>query len=438
MDVLPFLRWLAYPCNVCSFARLALVAIALQGDMSPACRVLLLALAWALDAVDGHLARMYGHESPMGAVLDLVVDMTSHVAVAWLAFAHTRAWPLAALCLSLEAAVAALFAFGSPDSHWKARLVAMDGGWTAAFISAYFGNNQRNAWSLWANAAHFLLPALALVDYAPPLPLALVLAVGVAMYELVTVLVALALLPTLSPLAMYAALSLPLVLALRLPLALCVRLVLLLVPRLDRTALAHVAFWGLFYAECNTLIALLHGETVGSNDVLVQAVEERLFGSQMSITLRALLPSPLLGELLHFAYLAFHPFLLLAVLSGGGRVAARLDATYVSCFLLWLLFPVAGPLVSFGAPPPADVGLALPALVQRLGRAGASTGTALPSAHCALSVSAAWTLGSRPAQLLAALIVVATVWTGMHYLVDALAALVVVAVVHRMSPKSDF
>ncbi len=106
-------------------------------------------------------------------------------------------------------------------------------------------------------------------------------------------------------------------------------------------------------------------------------------------------------------------------------------AAYVACYVVFLLFPVAGPNYAFPHPtgPVRDTWSA-EAVYAVLG-SGSSVGTAFPSSHVAAAVAAMLGLWSEWKPLAWALaipvglLVVSTVYCQMHYGIDALAGIAV-------------
>ncbi len=174
------------------------------------------------------------------------------------------------------------------------------------------------------------------------------------------------------------------------------------------------------------------------NDAVVQRWEAALFGRQVSYEWIRSAPSVFWSGLLHLAYLMYFPVVVagpVLLVMRGRRVEARsvVFATmlaFVACYMVFLIFPVAGPNYAFAHPtgPVREVWSAR--LVYRVLGEGSSVGAAFPSSHVAAAVAAtlaswrAWPAVGRSLALPAALMTVATVYCQMHYAVDALAGLV--------------
>lgn len=220
-----------------------------------------------------------------------------------------------------------------------------------------------------------------------------------------------------------------------------------LAPR-ARTAGPTGRFLGDWYAMF--LLAALYGE-IGvltldagfQNDLLIQELETWVFGSQVSYRWIRETADPALSWLLHACYVAYYPILYASPL--GLWLVGRKDAsrhtifavmvTFFLCYVVFLVFPVAGPRYAFDAAHNAasDVGPARFAnwLLDR----GDSWGAAFPSSHVAASVVATgmalryWRgLGLVLLPFTAGLIL-AVVYGQFHYAVDALAGLMVAAAI---------
>lgn len=146
---------------------------------------------------------------------------------------------------------------------------------------------------------------------------------------------------------------------------------------------------------------------------------------------------------LGLSYLAFFPLVIASpmVLWRMGRMAhARraifgISATFLLCYLLFLLFPVAGPAYLWGWPETqSDADLPV-LLVRALNDRHDSWGSAFPSSHVAASVTATWLALAGCRRLGLVLlpftlgILVAVVYFRIHYALDAVAGLVVAGLV---------
>jgi membrane-associated phospholipid phosphatase len=202
------------------------------------------------------------------------------------------------------------------------------------------------------------------------------------------------------------------------------------------------------YGELDVLNGL--GATV--HDAVVQRWELALFGAQVSRVWWQAAPSRFWSTVLHGAYFSYYLVVTLPALyfvCRGDLRAVRqfvlaLIATFVTCYLVFIFFPVAGPYYVFPAPA-AWFTDNLPArLVYRTLAAGSSYGAAFPSSHVAATVAAALAATRQSTRLgllllvPTALLTVGVVYCQMHYGVDAVAGLLVgVAVAWATQKASD-
>ena len=277
-------------------------------------------------------------------------------------------------------------------------------------------------------------------------------------------------------------------------------------------ALWTLAYGQLGYWEVGAVLPMLHAEhylrDLAIDKAVIQA-EAWLFGGfQPARDLGGLLGAARgtpQHEAWYLIYFSFVPTLLTLIvvlvsrstlLFGGseeereiGRrrrdfVCLRLAATFCCCWLSYLCCPVYGPVIMFG---PRDTVVPAPHASNRdditttataattattttvsntvwsMGKSYASTGTALPSSHCAVTASAAMALyacaherqqhakrsnaasrlrvrqekmEARIAAIFAALICVAVVVCGMHYVTDAVLGVLLAAAVAFFLPPA--
>jgi membrane-associated phospholipid phosphatase len=196
----------------------------------------------------------------------------------------------------------------------------------------------------------------------------------------------------------------------------------------------------LFYGALDLLTG--HG-AITTHEKAVQQWEAVIFGGQVSREWWQRYPSQFWSTLLHAVYASYY----LIVAAGPilflwrgeerklRRVVLAVSATYGICFVIFLLYPVAGPNYEFPKPsaeflnnPPAHL---VYALLQR----GSSYGAAFPSSHVAAALVAAFVtgMGSRTLGLILAvpslLLIVAVVYCQMHYALDSLAAVLLAGLV---------
>jgi membrane-associated phospholipid phosphatase len=184
------------------------------------------------------------------------------------------------------------------------------------------------------------------------------------------------------------------------------------------------------YSEMPVLIqAAGHVETL---DPIVIDWERAMFGSQPAQTWARANPSTALSEALHLAYLAYYPIIYavpVALWFSGRRrdfasVVFSLMLTFVSCFIVYVIFPVAGPRYFWPSTAPEGP---FRSLATWLLEARSSRGTAFPSSHvavaCAQSVLAVRFFGARGLVVPAVTVGLAlgAIYGGFHYAVDVVA-----------------
>ena len=197
---------------------------------------------------------------------------------------------------------------------------------------------------------------------------------------------------------------------------------------------------GLFYGALDNLTG--HG-AITTHEKTIQHWEAVIFGGQISRDWWQQHPSQFWSTLLHGVY-ALYYFVVAAgpiyFLARGQtrnlrRAVLAIAATYGICFVIFLLYPVAGPNYEFPKPSPEFLNNAPAHLVYALLQRGSSYGAAFPSSHVAAALVAAFAtwMGSRALGAILAvpslLLVVAVVYCQMHYGMDSLAAVVLAAVV---------
>lgn len=193
------------------------------------------------------------------------------------------------------------------------------------------------------------------------------------------------------------------------------------------------------YGEIGVLSTQVGPDLVLAHDATVQRWEATLFGGQPSFDWIRRSPSVWGSAVFHLAYFAYYTIVVLGpllLLVRGQRPAAHrvLFATmiaFIACYVVFVLYPVAGPYYTFPPPtgPVRDVWAAR--LVYGVLSLGSSFGAAFPSSHVAATVAATlgvwhyWrSLGWAFAGL-AILLTVGTVYCQMHYAVDAIGGVVV-------------
>lgn len=205
---------------------------------------------------------------------------------------------------------------------------------------------------------------------------------------------------------------------------------------------SHLAAWlpllltPFFYVELPSLIAGVNDP--GYYDAVVQGWDLALFGFQPSHEWAGMMPWVLLSEAVHAGYLSYYFMIfgppLVLYLRGrreefaGAQLAVL--ATFVVCYVCFILFPVEGPRFAWPAPPGIPDG-PLRSLAVRLLEGGSSQGTAFPSSHAAVAVAA--TVGALRYQrrlglwtaAFTVLLVLGAVYGGYHYAIDMIVGVLV-------------
>jgi membrane-associated phospholipid phosphatase len=210
------------------------------------------------------------------------------------------------------------------------------------------------------------------------------------------------------------------------------------VGRLVHTFYPLVLFPAMYTALGILNTALPAGRLAG-NEALVQGWEAALFGGQPSYDLIRTYPSVFLSGLLHLAYFAYYPTILLpgpylaarGDWRGARRVVGATITAFVLCYVVFALFPVAGPNWVFDHPtgPVRDVWSAR--LVYGILGLGSSVGTAFPSSHVAATfatVIAAFQVRRAigwTTLVPFVFLTISVVYCQMHYVVDAVGGLLI-------------
>ena len=193
------------------------------------------------------------------------------------------------------------------------------------------------------------------------------------------------------------------------------------------------------------LFAFLYTEVAGLNraflpdgyhDGAIIALEQQLFGGQPSRTWREVLPLRPVGEYLAFCYFSYYlytPLMVFGIRFRRGRfdlhaALGTLALSYYLGFVIFVLFPVAGPYYEF--PRMDTTGWIMPRVVQFVLDQSSAVGTAFPSSHVSIAVTV-WIMAMRyhrPIAWLLALVIpgmaLGAVYGGQHYLTDVLAGAV--------------
>ncbi len=194
--------------------------------------------------------------------------------------------------------------------------------------------------------------------------------------------------------------------------------------------------WFVSWIEIGRFTAWTGGVT---HDASIIALDLAVFGVHLHESIPGSFPAPIMAEIMQAAYLSYY-FLLLGPLFvfarrsrwfACERYTFAVMATYLSCFVVYLLFPVLGPRALAAAQVTSSES-DLAGLAEMLRQLGDSPGTAFPSSHCAGALTAALAAGRLlerpwPPVLVgwALLITVSTVATGNHYAIDSVFGLIV-------------
>ncbi len=188
------------------------------------------------------------------------------------------------------------------------------------------------------------------------------------------------------------------------------------------------------------VLDLLNGlGNVVPHDETVLGWERALFGGEPARELWQRYPSAIWSTVLHGAYWMFYPILAFPVgwflwtrnELALDRTILALTATFVGCYVVFILYPVAGPYYQYPRPDAWFLDNPMARLVYGTLSTGSSYGAAFPSSHVAAAVVAlgmTWRGSRRAGQTLlgpVVLLVVSVVYCQMHFAVDAVAGLVV-------------
>jgi membrane-associated phospholipid phosphatase len=180
-----------------------------------------------------------------------------------------------------------------------------------------------------------------------------------------------------------------------------------------------------------------------SFDLSVQQLEQFVFGSQISYRWIREFPNPAFSWVMHVCYLVYAVILYSAPAAlwisrrydAARRTLFAVACTFFACYLMFIVFPVAGPRYFFDLSRTAATDVWPARFVQWMLDSGDAWGTAFPSSHVAGAVVAtgmAYRSWRRLGLILApftAGLVLSVVYGQFHYGVDALGGLAVAGVV---------
>ena len=184
---------------------------------------------------------------------------------------------------------------------------------------------------------------------------------------------------------------------------------------------------------------LVNGFEIPVWDRVIQGWEMAIFGGQVSRTWWQSAPSIFWSTVFHAVYFVYYfivPFPMIYFLLRREPDEARtavtiIVATFLTCYVCFLVIPVAGPYYEFPRPSGPFMDNWAARLVYATLARGSSYGAAFPSSHVAATLAATigtW-LGSRRMGLVlmipTLLLTIGVVYCQMHYAVDALAGLLI-------------
>jgi membrane-associated phospholipid phosphatase len=190
-------------------------------------------------------------------------------------------------------------------------------------------------------------------------------------------------------------------------------------------------------------IGIINLDEARAFDPAVQRLEQFVFGSQISYRWIREFPNPAFSWVMHLCYLGYSVILYAAPAAlwisrryhAARRTLFAVTCTFFACYLLFILFPVAGPRYLFDLSHNAATQVWPARFVQWMLNNGDAWGAAFPSSHVAGAVVAtvmayrSW----RPLGLILAPftvgLVLSVVYGQFHYGVDALTGLMVAGLV---------
>jgi len=193
-----------------------------------------------------------------------------------------------------------------------------------------------------------------------------------------------------------------------------------------------------YYAQLgiiNTGVAQVH-------DALIQRWDRAVFGSEVAMTWHYTSPNAVLSSVLHACYGSYYwlgPFAAIWLFARHSRESYERAgfiitlAFYVS-YLVFALFPVAGPRYFFGAAAGSAAEVLPARIVHAVLEGGSAWGTAFPSSHVAVAWCAVYALRPEAPRMalflapIALLIPFGTAYGQFHYGVDALAGVALAVV----------
>ncbi|MDR3184307.1 MAG: phosphatase PAP2 family protein [Prevotellaceae bacterium] len=181
-------------------------------------------------------------------------------------------------------------------------------------------------------------------------------------------------------------------------------------------------------------------------DGFLTHADELLFGGQGSLAFCRIMPWPWFNELMNFAYLSFYFIIILTVAAiyktaktAAGKAIFVLLFSFLSYYLLFIIFPAAGPQFYFPEPDNCTPDTwPFRAIMQFLQGCGEKPTGAFPSSHVGITVVCMLLLRAQKMRKLfwsllplALLLIASTVYIKAHYVVDVPAGLLTAPLLYK-------
>lgn len=478
-------RQLFYIPQLIGYIRIAILVYALYNYCKNQCIIsysILYLYSSLLDMLDGYSARKLGQVTRFGACLDQLIDILTHtIHFAVLSIESNQLFRyIFGVGLVLEWVLATLSFIVSiiENSDWKNYSHQPFLWFGDEFLRLYVSNNMRNRWSFFGNVGHSGFPIMLMVLSTSPVSIAVmcILFVGTLLYWFITLLAAVSLARQLLdsitmiwlvdmlialfsisgvPIIAFAALkscNFLLVLQGLILRGSCICFILWFRRGTDLLRLFimyPLIYQAMLYIEIDSLISTLYPfSTLWKNDQTVAAVESVLLRANYCVELHSMTPASIklwLGEFFHIMYFGIWHQAFVAYLfwnpidtpqwSIDGMVLTHF-LSWSICYICYFVFPVSGPTYSNSQLSMDTTGFWFASATKFISSAKASTGTSFPSSHCALSFSYSFSslLFHRSCSLavynwiVSLCLFVATVYLGMHYLIDSILGVIIAGV----------
>ena len=201
------------------------------------------------------------------------------------------------------------------------------------------------------------------------------------------------------------------------------------------------------YAELSVLNRFV---TTRYFDPVVIGWDQTIFGGQPAMFLSQALPWVPFSEVVHLGYMSYYLILPAPVIAGywmSGREGMQrasftVMASFFTCYMFFILFPVTGPRYAFERIGGAIADGTMYGVVHAALEGGSSKGTAFPSSHVAATVAAIGAAAREDmrwfwAMLVpSAILIFGTVYGRFHYGIDAVAGFLVGVAVWTAVPAA--